>query len=118
MAKSVKTTYHPNATARCSNCKSIYTLGSTTESLTLEICANCHPFFTGLEGNIDTAGRIDTYYKKMSMISSDPKKAKVKKVRKLRQSLDNLNFGEDEKTEKITKPKVVKNEETTEIQVA
>ncbi len=115
MAKSVKTTYHTNATARCSNCKSIYTLGSTTESLTLEICANCHPFFTGLEGNIDTAGRIDTYYKKMSMVSGDLKKVKTKKVRKLRQSLDNLNFGEDEKVEKTTKPKIIKEEIVAEI---
>jgi large subunit ribosomal protein L31 len=108
MAKSVNTTYHPNATARCSNCKSIYTLGSTAENLVLEICANCHPFFTGVEGNIDTAGRIDTFYKKMSMVSS-PKKAKVKKVRKLRQTLDSL--GQDESEEESTKnaPKVADN---------
>ena len=49
------------------------------------------------------------------MVSGDLKKVKTKKVRKLRQSLDNLNFGEDEKVEKTTKAKVIKEETVAEI---
>lgn len=94
MAKSIKKTYHPSATAKCLNCKSVYNMGSTAENISLEICANCHPFYTGVEGNIDTAGRIDGFNKKQSMASTQPKKAKTQKVRKLRHSLDSLSLEE------------------------
>jgi len=90
MAKSIKKTYHPSATAKCLNCKSVYNMGSTLENLSLEICANCHPFYTGVEGNIDTAGRIEGFNKKQSMASNGTKKAKTQKVRKLRHTLNNL----------------------------
>ena len=65
-------------------------MGSTLENLNLEICANCHPFYTGVEGNIDTAGRIEGFNKKQSMAVGQNKKAKTQKVRKLRHTLDSL----------------------------
>ena len=98
MAKSIKKTYHPSATAKCLNCKSVYNMGSTLENLSLEICANCHPFYTGVEGNIDTAGRIEGFNKKQSMASNGTKKAKTQKVRKLRHTLDSLTAEIGEET--------------------
>jgi large subunit ribosomal protein L31 len=37
---------------------------STRESIRLDICSNCHPFFTGRQKLIDTEGRVDKFRKK------------------------------------------------------
>lgn len=39
-------------------------VGSTKEGIKVEICAACHPFFTGKQKLVDTAGRIDRFRKK------------------------------------------------------
>lgn len=94
MAQSVNKTYHKSATARCQNCQSVYTLGMTVESLTLEICGNCHPFYTGQETLVDTAGRIDKFKARASK-TADIGGSKTTKVatksRKTRQSLADLS---------------------------
>jgi large subunit ribosomal protein L31 len=103
MAKSTNVTYYSDATATCSNCKSVYTLGLTTESIQLEICGNCHPFYTGKESFIDTAGRIQKFQAKLDKVGdgTPKKKKKAKKVRKYAQTLDefaNNQSGEAELT--------------------
>lgn len=99
MAKSTDVTYYNDATATCSNCQSVYTLGLTTESLQIEICGNCHPFYTGKESFIDTAGRIQKFQAKLNKAQGDSpkKKKKAKKVRKYAQTLDEFatNQGDD-----------------------
>ena len=45
-------------------CGNNITFGSTREEIKTEICSNCHPFFTGKQKLIDTAGRIDKFKKK------------------------------------------------------
>jgi large subunit ribosomal protein L31 len=90
MAKSVKYTYHPNATAKCANCKSEYILGMTVESLTVEICGNCHPFYTGQETLVDTAGRIEKFQARLAKVGTNAKSTKTKE-RKGKQSLADLN---------------------------
>ncbi|MBC7471904.1 MAG: 50S ribosomal protein L31 [candidate division SR1 bacterium] len=106
MAKSTELQYYPDATASCSNCGSIFTLGMTVEKITVEICGNCHPFYTGQETLIDTAGRIEKFQARASqIIDGGSKKAKTKS-RKTRQSLADLSTGEEKSEE--TKPKNVK----------
>jgi len=100
MAKSISTTYHSDATATCANCGSVYTLGLTIESLQLEICGYCHPFYTGKESFIDSAGRIQKFQQKMDKVqaaSDSKKKKKTKKVRKYSQSL--AEFAADNSSE-------------------
>lgn len=50
--------YHPEAKVTCS-CGSTYTTGSTKPELRVEICNQCHPFFTGEQRIIDTEGRVE-----------------------------------------------------------
>lgn len=101
MAKSITVTYYKDATATCLNCKSVYTLGMTTESLQLEICAHCHPYYTGKESFIDTTGRIQKFQDKFatSQQAQPKKKAKLKKVRKYAQTLDDLITNPDDQQE-------------------
>ena len=45
-------------------CGQSWSTGSTKDDLRIEICSNCHPFFTGKQKLMDTAGRIDRFNKK------------------------------------------------------
>ncbi len=42
-------------------CGATYDFGSTKESIQVEICANCHPIYTGNEKVLDTAGRVEKF---------------------------------------------------------
>lgn len=52
--------YYKDAKINCA-CGAIYEAGSTINKAEVEICANCHPFFTGKEKLIDTAGRVEKF---------------------------------------------------------
>lgn len=57
---------HPQytlSTITCA-CGSTFQTRSTVGDLRLEICSNCHPFFTGKQKFIDTAGRVEKFRKK------------------------------------------------------
>jgi large subunit ribosomal protein L31 len=97
MAKSISSTYFPNATAACANCGSVYNIGSDREKISIEICGNCHPFYTGNETVIDTSGRIDRFKARMEVKVED-KIVKVRKNRKQILSLDDLNATPAEET--------------------
>ena len=49
--------------AKCA-CGSEFELGSVNEEISVEICSSCHPFFTGKQKLVDTAGRIEKFNKK------------------------------------------------------
>lgn len=50
--------YYPEAVVTCS-CGATYTTGSTKPELRVEICNQCHPFFTGEQRIVDTEGRVE-----------------------------------------------------------
>lgn len=53
-------TYFPQAKVTCA-CGHSFTVGSTKEKLEVEICSNCHPFYSGNEKLLDTAGRVEKF---------------------------------------------------------
>ncbi len=55
-------TYNSNITCACGF--QINAISTKGENVNVEICSNCHPFFTGKQRLIDTAGRIDRFRKK------------------------------------------------------
>ena len=52
--------YYEDAQIVCS-CGKTYTTGSTQKVLKVELCAQCHPFFTGEQRMVDTAGRVERF---------------------------------------------------------
>ncbi len=59
---------HPRwfeAQVRCMTCGTTWTTGATVDSLTVEICSNCHPFYTGEQRIVDTEGRVDKFMKRL-----------------------------------------------------
>jgi len=65
MKKNIHPNYFPNAVFTCA-CGEKYTIGSTKESNTTEMCAACHPFYTGNERTVDTAGRVEKFKARQS----------------------------------------------------
>lgn len=62
----MKADIHPKyekAQIKCA-CGNIIEAGSTKTDVSVEICSNCHPFFTGKQKLVDTAGRIERFRKK------------------------------------------------------
>ena len=65
----MKTDIHPEYTemsATCSCGNVIKTKSTVCEDIHLEICSQCHPFYTGKQKMIDTAGRIERFNKRFS----------------------------------------------------
>jgi large subunit ribosomal protein L31 len=52
------------------HCGATFNAGSTKEDISVEICSKCHPFFTGKQKLIDTAGRIERFRKKYEKFQS------------------------------------------------
>jgi len=103
MAKSISGKFYPNATATCMNCKSVYTLGLSVEKLNLDICGNCHPFYTGQQTMIDTAGMIEKYQARLSK-SQATTATKTKKVKKRRFKNTLADLISEETTTNETQP--------------
>ncbi|NCP87573.1 MAG: 50S ribosomal protein L31 [Anaerolineae bacterium CG_4_9_14_3_um_filter_57_17] len=58
--------YYSDAKVSCASCGATWTTGSTRKELRVEICSNCHPFFTGESSRmIDIEGQVDRFYKKL-----------------------------------------------------
>ncbi|MEN9852707.1 MAG: ribosomal protein large subunit ribosomal protein [Candidatus Parcubacteria bacterium] len=64
MKKDIHPQFHVEAEAKCSNCAAVFSVGSIKESITVEICRSCHPFYSGKEVVLDTAGRVDKFKKR------------------------------------------------------
>ncbi len=65
MKKDIHPQYFDKTTIKCA-CGNVLTVGSTKKDMEVEICANCHPFFSGKEKLIDTAGRVEKFKQKMA----------------------------------------------------
>jgi large subunit ribosomal protein L31 len=67
MKTDIHPTYYTDAKVTCASCGRTWTTGSTKKEIRLDICSNCHPFFTGEASRIlDIEGQVDRFYKKLS----------------------------------------------------
>lgn len=78
MKTEIHPTYFPEAKATCA-CGRTFAVGSTTEKLEVEICSSCHPFYSGNEKILDTAGRVEKFKARKAAATSSGKKAKGSK---------------------------------------
>jgi large subunit ribosomal protein L31 len=74
----MKKDIHPKyekATISCA-CGNSFETGSTKKNMKVEICSACHPFFTGKQKIIDTAGRVERFNKKYNLANKEDKEDK------------------------------------------
>ena len=62
MKKDIHPTYYPNAKIKCA-CGATFEIGSTKQGIEVEICSQCHPFYTGKEKIIET-GQVEKFRKR------------------------------------------------------
>jgi large subunit ribosomal protein L31 len=71
MKQGIHPTYYPDAKVTCASCGTTWTTGSTKKEIRVEICSNCHPFFSGESARmIDIEGQVDRFYKKLQVRQS------------------------------------------------
>ena len=58
--------YYTDAVVKCA-CGNTFTTGSTNPELKVDVCSQCHPFYTGKQKILDTGGRIEKFMKKYNM---------------------------------------------------
>jgi len=73
MKKDIHPKYHQKAKVTCA-CGNIFEVGSTKEKIEVEICSACHPFYTGQEKVIDTAGRVEKFKARRAKAATSKKK--------------------------------------------
>ncbi len=70
--------YYPEAKVVCA-CGNTWTTGSTKSEIRVDICSNCHPFYTGEQRIVDTEGQVDRFYKRLE-VRTEYKKSKEAKA--------------------------------------
>lgn len=83
MKDSIQPTYAVT-TITCNSCRKTYTLGSTSDSLKVELCSNCHPFYTGKQVLVDTDNLVDKFNKKKEAAKAQSSKLQNKKEKNAR----------------------------------
>lgn len=65
MKKDIHLTYYKDAIIHCS-CGKVFKIGATKPEMRVEVCSACHPFYTGQEKVIDTAGRVEKFKRRLA----------------------------------------------------
>jgi len=91
MKQGIHPTYHEDAVITCA-CGETYATGSTVKEIEIEICAKCHPFYTGKKKYVDTTGRVERFKqlaeraKEKKAATGAGKKVRVKKTAETEES--------------------------------
>lgn len=91
MKKTTHPKWYPLAKVTCA-CGSVFTTGSTIEEIEVEVCSNCHPFFTGQMKFVDAAGRVDAFKEKQAKartkVLTKAEKRKIKRANRIQKELE------------------------------
>jgi large subunit ribosomal protein L31 len=60
-------------------CGNVVEVGSTKQDIRVEICSKCHPFFTGKQKLVDTAGRVERFRRKYAKFEAKKKEEGAQK---------------------------------------
>lgn len=81
MKKKIHPEYNEDCVVSCA-CGQTFTTGSTMKEIRVELCNQCHPFYTGKQKFVDTARRVEKYQEKVGKVAAAAAGRKGKKVKK------------------------------------
>jgi len=64
MKEGIHPKYYPEATVTCA-CGNTWTTGATQEVIRTDVCSACHPFYTGEQRIVDTAGQVERFMRRL-----------------------------------------------------
>jgi large subunit ribosomal protein L31 len=85
MKKEIHPKYNDKSKVVCA-CGNSFSVGSTQDKINIELCSDCHPFYTGKQKLVDTAGRVDKFKQRAAKKDEAAKARKGKKVKKAAQA--------------------------------
>jgi large subunit ribosomal protein L31 len=95
MREKIHPKWFPQAKMVCVSCGTEWIVGSTIPETRLDICANCHPFFTGEQRIVDTEGQVDRFLKRLQQRDKFVAETKEREEEKISvsTSVDALDIG-------------------------
>lgn len=91
MKANIHPAWYPNAKVTCA-CGNTFTVGATIPVINVEICYNCHPFYTGQMKFVDTAGRVEAFKARQAGASgqkvSKNEKRRLKKIKRMQEEAE------------------------------
>jgi large subunit ribosomal protein L31 len=81
MKKEIHPKYYPEAKVKCA-CGNSFTVGSTKPEIQIEVCSACHPFYTGKEKLLDSAGRAERFKARSAKAKTEVRKKTAKRAEK------------------------------------
>jgi large subunit ribosomal protein L31 len=76
MKANIHPTYYPQARVICS-CGATWTTGSTVPEIRTDVCSTCHPFYTGEQRIVDTAGQVERFMKRLERRQSESARREI-----------------------------------------
>lgn len=87
MKKNIHPTYHTNISITCA-CGASFTAGSTEDSLSIEVCSQCHPFITGKQRLLDSSRRVEKFQEKLEKKVENKVTKQEKKARRAKKKAE------------------------------
>lgn len=91
MRTKIHPSWHKDAIVTCA-CGNTFTIGATVPEIKVEVCYNCHPFFTGQMKFVDAAGRVDSFRARQKAadkkVLSKADRRRIKRDKKIQEQLD------------------------------
>ena len=91
MKANIHPKWYPECKVTCA-CGNTFIIGATVPQIQVEVCSNCHPFYTGQMKYVDTAGRVDAFLSKRAKAQtkriSKSEKRRIKKQKQLEKELE------------------------------
>lgn len=104
--KAIHPKWYENAKVECA-CGNKFVTGATVPEIRIEVCSNCHPFYTGQMKYLDAAGRVDAFKtrkaKAKKKVLTKTEKRRLKREKKIKSELDRPESLE-ELRKKVRKP--------------
>src|SRR3990170_2206525 len=83
-------TWYPEAKVSCA-CGNAFVVGATVPEIKVEVCYNCHPYYTGQMKYVDTAGRVEAFKARQAGAQKDfLSKAEKRRLKKQKQLLEEM----------------------------
>ncbi len=79
MKKGIHPQYHQDAKIVCGGCGTEFSIGSVMPEISISVCAECHPFYTGKAKVLDSEGRVDRFNKKFAKFNEQRQAKKAAK---------------------------------------
>ena len=90
MRANIHPKWFPESKVTCA-CGNSFTVGATMPEIQVEVCSNCHPFYTGKMKYVDTEGRVDAFRarqkKAKTRVLSKSEKRRIKREKRIREEL-------------------------------